>query len=797
MWITCAGEPSEIVRETVKHAKIAADHYEKTVHPNKKPRVIVLNDAKGRGRENWYEVADICKELGVHHIAREKNTGFKAGNINNGLAAFPSDDPHNTIDCFFDTDFCAKKEFLTEILKPMTDNSVDFIQSPQRYKSYDTWVAKAASAHQIFFFDYICPAKAYDNALFLCGTNYAIRRSALMDVGGVDTNYITEDYATSINLHLAGKKGIFIPKVLALGLAPMTLKEYFSQQSRWGKGSFDTNFQQFKRLFFGKLTLRQKFHYFLSATYYLIGLRDLILMLAPLPYLFFGVSLIRTNSIGYLAMIYAPLLIYNFLLYVVLFRSPIKSIVLDLISFPTYTLAFLSSVLKKNLAFIITVKQYERENPFKVYRIQLAVASLITLGLIYSFFFGSTKHNGYGNFINYFWAIFDAAFLFLGFFLVAKENYDFKVSFTYETPRFLKPFTNIAPAAIKLALVLIASFVTGIAAPIVYNSYAKDTLMQNQYIQAAGQISGISKTQELVVPGVGVYYGYYQPKLNEHPENVEVKVVENENPSLAMFYQDWNSASLFDTTFMNNLSNKGVVPVVTWEPLDAQNTDSELNKAGNPQAFILNGSYDQYIRQWARAAKSYKKPFFLRFAHEMNGNWYAWGNDAESYKAMWIHVHTIFEEEGATNVIWVWSPNNTNQFGETEGVLEYYPGDEYVDWTAYSAFNWGDANYKKSLWRTFNTMSFDIYNTLSTLNKPIMVAETSSVSAGGDKTGWFYQTLQTYIPQMSKIKAVVIFNQDYGSADFSLDSGMKPSFVIEENIISNDYYLKEPMYVYR
>src|SRR5205814_1730470 len=187
--------------------KIAAEHYEKTVHPNHKQRVIVLNDAKGRGRENWYEVADICKELGVHHIAREKNTGFKAGNINNGLKEFPSDDPHNTIDCFFDTDFCAKEEFLLEILKPMADNSVDFIQSPQRYKSYATWVAKAASAHQIFFFDYICPAKAYDNALFLCGTNYAIRRSALMDVGGVDTNYITEDYATSINLHLAGKRG--------------------------------------------------------------------------------------------------------------------------------------------------------------------------------------------------------------------------------------------------------------------------------------------------------------------------------------------------------------------------------------------------------------------------------------------------------------------------------------------------------------------------------------------------------------------------------------------------------------
>src|SRR3989344_5336535 len=273
--------------------------------------IEVVKDGRGAKKDNWQDGREVCKEIGVYHVARKTNEGFKAGNINNGLKLFPADDPHNTIDCFFDSDFCAKKEFLTEILKPLVDDSVDFVQSPQRYKNLNTWVAKAAGAHQIFFFDYICPAKAYDNALFLCGTNYAIRRSALIATEGVEKRFVTEDYATSIKLHLIGKKGVFISKVLAYGLAPMNLKEYFNQQTRWCKGCLDANRAYLKDLVFGPLTKKQKLHYFLSTVYYFIGVRDAILILAPVPYLFFNISLIRANTVTYLAFIYLPLLIYK------------------------------------------------------------------------------------------------------------------------------------------------------------------------------------------------------------------------------------------------------------------------------------------------------------------------------------------------------------------------------------------------------------------------------------------------------------------------------------------------------
>jgi len=782
MFITAAGEPNEVVRETIRSAKAAADYYQQLVKPKKAPRVIVLDDSKGRKKDNWIELEQICRKIGVYHIVREKNTGFKAGNINNGLTMFPAADPHNTIDCFFDSDFCAEKNFLIEILKPLTDNTVDFVQSPQRYKNLTTWVANAAGAHQIFFFDYICPAKAHDNALFLCGTNYAIRRKALLDAGGVEDGFVTEDYATSIKLHLTGKKGVFIPTVLAYGMAPMNLKEYFNQQTRWCKGCLDANGKFFKQLFFGRLTSRQKFHYFLSTAYYFIGIRDLFLVLAPVPYLFWGISLIRANTVQFLAFVYLPLIVYNFTLFFLTFKSPIKSLVLDLVAFPVFALAFVSSVVKYNLPFTVTIKKYEKENPFRVYKFQLGVAAVLITGLVYSWFnHGSTSASG--RYINYFWAVYDASFLMIGFFLVARENLTWKLHLPVLNLSLPVPARRYAWAVVQAVVAFMVFSASGLAIPVIYD-------------KAKTNYQEIITSPHLTVPATGAYYGYYLPSLNSHPAEPEIKLFTADSPSLAMYYQDWSASSKFNSRFMDRISGQGAIPVITWEPWDTQNLTAQINNPREPQQLILSGFYDGYIRDWAKAAKNYQKPFFLRFAHEMNGNWYPWAGDPDSYVAMWRHVHNLFTQAGSTNVIWVWSPNNTNEQGSTAGVIDYYPGGSVVDWTGYSAFNWGESGYKTS-WNSFDYISYDIYTALSALDKPIMVAETSSASTGGDKTGWFYRTLGTYIPQMPNIKAVVLFDQNYRSADFDLNSGMDPVETITKNIINNRYYLKQPLIEYR
>ncbi|MFI3211161.1 MAG: S-layer homology domain-containing protein [Peptostreptococcaceae bacterium] len=91
---------------------------------------------------------------------------------------------------------------------------------------------------------------------------------------------------------------------------------------------------------------------------------------------------------------------------------------------------------------------------------------------------------------------------------------------------------------------------------------------------------------------------------------------------------------------------------------------------------------DEYLIGLAEMFAEFKDPIFLRYASEMNGDWVAWNGDTEEYIEKWKLVHDIMEEY-APNVIMVWTP-----FTMPEGsILEYYPGDDYVDWVGVNVYN--------------------------------------------------------------------------------------------------------------
>jgi len=114
----------------------------------------------------------------------------------------------------------------------------------------------------------------------------------------------------------------------------------------------------------------------------------------------------------------------------------------------------------------------------------------------------------------------------------------------------------------------------------------------------------------------------------------------------------------------------------------------------------------------------------------------------------------------------------------------------------FSAFNWGKTN-QKTKWRTFTYSSNNIYNLLIKYDKPIIVAETSSVATGGNKTSWFTQLLSKELESMDKIKAIILFDSISRGADFEIGSGMDKELIIEKYITNNDYFIKEPFLVFK
>ena len=202
------------------------------------------------------------------------------------------------------------------------------------------------------------------------------------------------------------------------------------------------------------------------------------------------------------------------------------------------------------------------------------------------------------------------------------------------------------------------------------------------------------------------------------------------------FYQGWPYSG-FNATEMSAIAARGAIPMVTWEPWDYTKGVRQplytLNR-------IANGAYDTYIRNWATAAKAWGGRIFLRFAHEMNGNWYPWcegvnGNKPGSYVKAWRHVHGIFTSVGATNVQWIWSPNVV--FSGSTPFSELYPGDAYVDWVALDGYNGGTA-LNWGGWLSFGQIFDASLAQLRSLapTKPIMIAEVASAEAGGSKAAW-------------------------------------------------------------
>jgi cellulose synthase/poly-beta-1,6-N-acetylglucosamine synthase-like glycosyltransferase len=98
VFITVAGEPVSIVRETA----VAAKNMD---YPNFK--VHILNDGYVAKKDNWQEIIDMAEEVGVNCITRKVPGGYKAGNINVGLAHTSA--PFVTI---FDADHVPHKDFL-------------------------------------------------------------------------------------------------------------------------------------------------------------------------------------------------------------------------------------------------------------------------------------------------------------------------------------------------------------------------------------------------------------------------------------------------------------------------------------------------------------------------------------------------------------------------------------------------------------------------------------------------------------------------------------------------------------
>lgn len=155
--------------------------------------------------------------------------------------------------------------------------------------------------------------------------------------------------------------------------------------------------------------------------------------------------------------------------------------------------------------------------------------------------------------------------------------------------------------------------------------------------------------------------------------------------------------------FIDQVAAVGGIGLITLEPHDglAAVTDA----AAGELADLLAGYW---------TAKGV--PTFVRFAHEMNGSWYAWSQQPAEYIAAFRRVAAAVHERASGSAM-IWAPNQGGGYPflggaytaapdsaaiadlDTDGdgrltaaddpYAPYYPGDAAVDWVGMSLYHWG------------------------------------------------------------------------------------------------------------
>jgi len=293
------------------------------------------------------------------------------------------------------------------------------------------------------------------------------------------------------------------------------------------------------------------------------------------------------------------------------------------------------------------------------------------------------------------------------------------------------------------------------------------------------QVKGLDVESEIILPTLqpsvsvkapisrSIYIGFWTQgffdfKSNTlHPEaltSLELKI--GKKAAIAHYYRGWEwlDSSILLSEF-ETISSYGWRPMISVNPYFFEKCNANGKSL---YASIAVGNCDEFLKNAGRNLSQYKKPFFLRFAWEMNIESMEWsiqktGSTSSDFILAWRRMHDFFEKEGVKNVLWVFAPD----VGNTE-YGNIYPGDNYVDWVGLDGYNWGTTQ-SWSRWQSFNEVFSNAYSaiTLAAPNKPLMISEINSTDQGGSKVSWYTDALQTQISRnFPKISAVVFYNED-------------------------------------
>ncbi|MQS12374.1 glycosyltransferase [Streptomyces kaniharaensis] len=361
----------------------------------------------------------LCAELGVRHFSRlgrphwnQPKGRFRAkskhGNYNAWLQAHGDDYDFWVA---VDTDHVPLPDICERMLGYFRDPDVAFVVGPQvygNYRSSGSSVTKFSESQQYLFHALIQRAGNRYGAPMFVGTNNAVRIRALQSIGGLSDS-ITEDMATGLEFHHSRNpdsgarwKSVYTPDVLAVGEGPSSWTDFFSQQLRWSRGTYETLLTQYWRVLW-KLSPGRLLNYTLMVCFYpMAALTWLLGGLSSVLYLVFGASGVHVSSEIWM-MLYSDAAALQVLLYTWNRKhnvsphepagsSGVAGMVMSALCGPVYAASLVQAVLRRRSRFVVTPKgDAASPDRFATFRLHL-FWTLVFGGAITASFFTGYDH---------------------------------------------------------------------------------------------------------------------------------------------------------------------------------------------------------------------------------------------------------------------------------------------------------------------------------------------------------------------------------------------------------------------
>ncbi|WP_371662653.1 glycosyltransferase family 2 protein [Streptomyces sp. NBC_00280] len=400
-----------------------------TYVPGKEPLAMVRATLEGATRVHHTGPLDVwlldegddeqaralCAELGVRHFSRHgipewnRDKGVhkartKHGNYNAWIAMHGDEyDFYASVD----TDHVPLPNFLERMTGFFRDPDVAFVVGPQVYGNYTHPVTKAAESQQFLFHALIQRAGNRYRAPMFVGTNNVVRIAAVRQIGGL-CDSITEDMATGFELHRRRNpqtghywRSVYTPDVLAVGEGPASWTDFFTQQMRWSRGTYETLFKQYWKAPF-TMPPGRLFSYTLMLVYYpMTAVNWFLGILSCFLFLWFGASGTQVAASVWL-MLYSDAAALQIGLYLWNRRhnvSPhepegsggLAGMAMSALSAPIYLKSFGAALLRRPSRFVVTPKGGDASpDRLLTFRVHLFWAAFLATSLVASVHLGHT-----------------------------------------------------------------------------------------------------------------------------------------------------------------------------------------------------------------------------------------------------------------------------------------------------------------------------------------------------------------------------------------------------------------------